>query len=99
MAIQVIWADKAQGDLKNIIEYLLSEWSAKEANAFLNRIEFVLALIRRNPKIFKEINRKKKIRQCVLMPQVSLYYTKQADKIYILRLFDNRQNPKKLYLK
>lgn len=98
MEIQVVWVDKAQSDLKNIVEYLLKEWTVKEADAFLNRLDKVLVLIKRNYRTFKEINKKRKVRRCVVVPQISLFYKKQGNIIFIVRLFNNKQNPMKLKL-
>jgi hypothetical protein len=47
------------------------------------------------PGIFPFINKLKKIRRCVIVKQVSLYYMdlEIEKEIFIIRLLDNRQNP------
>ena len=49
-----------------------------------------------NPKQFPLIFKKKKIRKCVMTKHNTLFYRENKDNIDILRIFDNRQDPKKL---
>ena len=41
---------------------------------------------------------KLKVRKCVITKQNSLYYRENSERIEILRIYDNRQNPRKLRL-
>ena len=49
-----------------------------------------------DPKIFPIINQELNIRKCVVTMHNTLYYRESDSSIQIIRLFDSRQDPKKL---
>jgi hypothetical protein len=49
-----------------------------------------------NPKQFPIIKKKEKIRKCVLTKQNTLFYNIGRQSINILRIYDTRQDPKRL---
>ena len=50
------------------------------------------------PTAFPYYNKEKNVRRCVLSPQTTIYYSEisNENKIIIITLFDNRQNPDSL---
>jgi plasmid stabilization system protein ParE len=96
MPKEVIWSRIAEDDLINVTNYLISKWSKGIANNFIDLIEEFINQISKNPKYYPMINKKKRIHKCVVTKHNSLYYHEMDNKVEILRLFDNRQNPKKL---
>jgi plasmid stabilization system protein ParE len=53
-------------------------------------------LISENPKLFPIVHNDLKIRKCVISKQNILFYREVHKNIEIVRLFDSRQDPKKL---
>ena len=98
MAKNVIWSPAAEKDLETVLDYLQSKWSNQVLNRFVNKIDDNIGLIIDDPKIFPLINHRLKIRKSVITKHNTLYYRETAKSIQIVRLFDSRQNPKKLTL-
>ncbi len=92
----VIWSSLADDDLSKVLEYLDEKWGMKVVNDFLDIVDHVLSQIILNPKQFSVINKKSKIRKCVVTKHNSLYYRIRKDSIEILRIYDTRQDPHKL---
>lgn len=78
------------------MSYLNKEWDAKIANQFIDIIEKILKQISLNPKQFPLINKKRKVRKCVITRHNSLFYQDRKEYISILRIYDTRQDPEKL---
>lgn len=93
---KILWSIKATKDLENIIHYLETNWSEKEIQNFNIKLNKAISLIAARPKLFRATNYRKSLRKCVLTKQTTLYYQEIDSVIYIVTLFDNRQNPAKL---
>jgi len=92
----IIWTEPALDDYHSNIEYLLKEWSEKEALAFIDDVEKVLHQIQQGNIIFKETGYHN-IQYFVICKQISLYYRfidEQA--IELLRFWNNYQDKKRL---
>jgi plasmid stabilization system protein ParE len=96
MPKQVIWSPLAENDFSSILQYLQDNWESKVVSMFIDVADEVINQIIINPKQFPVIKKKEKIRKCVITKHNTLYYRERKDQIDILRIFDNRQNPKKL---
>jgi plasmid stabilization system protein ParE len=92
---KVIWSERSKNDYANILGYLTKKWTSKEIVRFTDTIESNITLLISYPEM-ATISKKKAIRKLVISKQISLYYKIIRDDIYIISLFDNRQNPKKL---
>lgn len=96
MPKEIIWSRMAINDLTAVTDYLLDEWNPKIADHFLDLVEEFTTQISNDPQAYPMINKKLKVRKCVVTKHNSLYYHEIDNRIEIIRLFDNRQNPKKL---
>ena len=90
------WSLEAQANLNNIITYLENEWTAKEIRYFSERLEKQLSVILQTPEIYKTSSRKLGLRECQITNHNTLFYTYDDEKLYIVAIFDNRQDPQKL---
>ena len=93
---QIIWSPLSEKDLSSILEYLFKNWDNKVVLKFIEIIDNLLINISLNPRQYPVIHKKKKIRKCVITKHNTLYYRERRTQIDILRIFDNRQDPKKL---
>jgi len=94
----VIWNYLAIRDYHENIDYLLRKWSEKEAIAFINEVESVIYSLEQGNVEFKESGYQD-IKQCVVRKQITLYYKHiDADKIELLRFWNNFQDNKNLKL-
>ena len=91
---KIIWTDHALAELKEIINFLESNWTRKEISRLFKKIEKSLAQIGRNPAMYPKTDKRESVRRAVLTRQLTLYYKTDKNYIYILSLFDNRRNPK-----
>ncbi|MGE0090811.1 MAG: type II toxin-antitoxin system RelE/ParE family toxin [Bacteroidales bacterium] len=96
MLREIIWSPLAEKDLESILEYLDENWSQKVIIRFLRKIDMVISQIAKVPNQYPIINRKLEVRKCVITKQNTLFYRESKNRIEIIRLYDTRQDPKKL---
>lgn len=93
---RIIWSPKAQKDYARIIDYLLIEWTLKEVQKFVEQIEEAISILEIGNVDFRTF-RYKSPHIVVISNQISIYYRKHSkNKVEIIRIWDNRQNPSKL---
>ena len=93
---EIIWSPLAEKDLGDILEYLSKNWNQRVTIRFLDKIDFITDQISKIPNQYPIINKKLKVRKCVVTKQNTLFYREAEKQIEILRLYDTRQDPKKL---
>ena len=94
---RIIWSPKAQKDYAKIIDHLLIEWTLKEVQKFVGQIEEVISILEKGNVDFRTIQYKS-LYVAVVSNQISIYYRKHSKTVVeIIRIWDNRQNPSKLY--
>jgi plasmid stabilization system protein ParE len=86
MANRLIWSDRSLTEYDDLIAYLSEHWSEEIALRVMLEIDHTF------------YSKRKKIKRCVASPQTSIYFKVYDDKLEILTIFDNRQNPRKLKL-
>lgn len=98
MNYDVEWSEDALSDYQEILKYLNDNWGKDSVYKFQSIIDKEIDLISAMPGLFPFINQLKGIRRCVLVKQISLYYIELEvqNKIYIIRLLDNRKNPESI---
>jgi plasmid stabilization system protein ParE len=93
---RIEWSLEARSNLDNIITYLENEWTEKEVRNFSERLEKQLSLLLQTPEVYKKSLRKEGLRECQVTNHNTLFYTYDDEKLYIVTIFDNRQDPQKL---
>ena len=95
---QIVWNKLARLDFYEIIDYLLQNWSEKEAQNFINKVHEIEALLAKGNVEFQNTDRLG-IKRCVINKQVSLFYRViDGRNIELLRFWNNNQNLKNLNL-
>jgi len=94
MPRKIIWSEEAEFDYASNIDYLLEEWSEKEAREFVDNASQIIEMIRKMPEAFP-ISDYKGIRKALVCKQISLLYLEDKSDIILLRFWDNRQKPLK----
>jgi plasmid stabilization system protein ParE len=92
---KVVWSSEAVENLEKIIAYLEEKWSEKEIKKFIKKLEKQISVIKKQPLSFPK-SQLIEARKSVLSKQTTIYYKVFEDVIYIVTIFDNRQNPEKL---
>jgi plasmid stabilization system protein ParE len=96
MSKPVIWSPQSEQDFSSVLDYLSQHWESKVALKFIDITEVMVRQISINPKQFPVIHKTRKIRKCVISKHNSLFYRERKDFVDILRIYDNRQDPRKL---
>ena len=95
MAKEIVWSIEAENDLTDILEFYFFQVKAKSyANRLNDIFENEIELIQKHPEIGKicnSINVRAKI-----IGHFQIIYENSKSKIFILRIWDSRQNPLKL---
>lgn len=92
MAREVIWTPRAQADLLAVCGYLDREWGQRVKEAFLADVDEVIACIQVFPNIFRASGHLD-IREALVTKHNLLFYRVNEERIYLLSLWDTRQNP------
>ncbi|RVU01988.1 hypothetical protein EOD41_08530 [Mucilaginibacter limnophilus] len=94
MAFDVIWSAEAEKSYSKILLYLQKNWTDREVNHFVKRVNILIKNITQQPYLFKPSSTKQ-IRKAVIGKQNSLFYLVRNHQIILLTFWDNRQHPKK----
>ncbi len=96
MQRQIVLSNSAKNSLNQLFKYLETNWSNNVKLKFISKLENKLKVVRETPEIFAKSEIKAGLRKCVITRQTAMYYTFDEKSIYILTVFDNRQNPQDL---
>ena len=92
---KVLWTEEANKNLSSIIKYLEDNWTKREIEKFLKKLNKHISIIQSQPDSFPKTNNYN-VRRSVVTKQITLYYSISQDTLNIVSLFDNRQDPQKL---
>ena len=81
--------------LELLLNYLEEEWSIKSRDKFLKKLDTTIKIIKQNPLIFPKSKTHNNLHKCVITKQATILYQIKSETIYIVTIFDNRQNPLK----
>ncbi len=95
MAKKVIWSPEATEFFELVIEYLENHWTEKEIEHFVKATEKVIEIISVQPKIYRATKRKKNIHEALITKHNLMLYKNTREFIYIMTIWDTRQDPKK----
>ncbi|SRR5690554_5743358 len=96
MITKVDISKTAQKKLDKLIEFLEEEWSETIKQEFVIKLDHSIKIIKSQPEAFPESNLRKGLRKCVITKQTTLYYRYNSRKIFLVTLFDTRQDPNKI---
>ena len=96
MPRQVIWSPLAENDFSSILQYLQDNWDSVVVSKFIELTDEIIKQVAINPKQFPVIQKSKRIRKCVITKHNTLFYRERKYYIDVLRIYDTRQDPKKL---
>lgn len=93
---KIFWSDEALRNLEEILNYLRTHWTEKEIVDFNKNLLKQLELIASFPLMAPVTSQNGRLRKSVLSRQTSIVYEFRENIIYLVYLFDNRKDPKKL---
>lgn len=93
---KIEWSARAVSDFNQIIRYLSENWNEREIKKFVRQIDKNINYIQSCPLIFPATSHRPGVRRCVISKIHTLYYLVEDKTIYLVTIWDNRQNIKKL---
>lgn len=96
MQREVILSKRAAEKLTALFGFLEKEWSIGAKRAFVLKLERALKVLTIFPNSFEVVSAKRGIRRCVITRQTTIYYTYTDTQVFIITVFDNRQDPERL---
>jgi|SRR5476651_1937703 len=94
---KIIWSPTASKTYIEIVRYLKSHWTYREAKNFVDRTNEVLDHISKTPLIYS-YSKESDAYKCVVAKQVTLFFRLKGDYAELLIFWDNRMDPEKLVL-
>lgn len=93
---QIVWSYLADKDFEKILDFLFKNWNHQVVLNFIYVVEQRLKFIAANPKMFPILEKKHGVRKCIITKHNTLFYQEDSHQIRVLRIYDSRQDPKKL---
>jgi plasmid stabilization system protein ParE len=93
---EVFVSKKAERQLVNLFNYLEENWSESVKKDFIIKLDKRIDIIKNQPEAFPVSTIKSQVYKCVITKQTTLYYKFDQNRIYIITIFDTRQNPNKI---
>jgi len=90
---QIKWNKRASKQFSDLQHYLLQEFGETTVMTFTSLVFNFLDLLVKHPHLGSLENKERNIRGFVLHRHTTILYKEYKKSIYILSLFDNRQNP------
>lgn len=97
MVQKVTWLPLAQSTFSEAVQYLDENFSEKEIQKFVNKIQQTILIIRSNPKLGRPC-KKTNIFKIIINKRILLFYRYRPthNEIQLLSFWNTWQNPKKL---
>jgi len=95
-SLKIKWSKAAELELDGFYQLILSNFTSREANLFLDQVEDFENVIAKFPELFISSNKKKNLRIGYINKFVSCIYEIRRNEIFIVTLIDNRseKNPR-----
>jgi len=89
---KVFWTDEAIENLQSIMDCLDCQWTQREIDNFKKKLAKQIELIETNPKLFPVSEYNPRLRKAVLSKQTTIFYEIADRMIYLVYLFNSRQD-------
>jgi plasmid stabilization system protein ParE len=98
MAIKIAWADEATKTFDENLNYLLKEWSEREAENFVKQANAVFGRLKKYPESYPPSPKSNKVRKERANKYITLYYRfyPSRKEIMLLTWWNVKQDSKKL---
>ncbi|MHA7831118.1 MAG: type II toxin-antitoxin system RelE/ParE family toxin [Flagellimonas sp.] len=77
----------AKKKISELLNYLQENWSLKVKSDFVKKLDKSIDLIKNNPKVFPESDKKSGLHKCVISKQTTMYYRFNSKTIFIITIF------------
>jgi len=96
--MEISWTQIVKKTYFKVLDYLAEEWTKKEVENFVHKVESILEQIKSNPEMFEASRKKKNVRKGLINKQNTLYYRVKPRKneLELITFWYNRKDLKKL---
>tara|TARA_R110002124_G_scaffold286766_1_gene468624 strand:- start:55 stop:360 length:306 start_codon:yes stop_codon:yes gene_type:complete len=96
MSRKVKISKTAEKKLDKLFNYLLENWSSKVKSDFIKKLDKSIDIMKVSPESFPKSEKYPGLHKCVFTKQTSVFYRFNSKTIFVVTIFDTRQDPKKL---
>ena len=93
MGKPVEWSTVGIGSFEAVVQWIRGKWSQREVDAFIAKVDSVVAVIRASPKTYRRSSTKG-YREALIEPYNLLIYREFEDKVVIELIWDGRRHPR-----
>lgn len=92
--LEVVWTTRAENSYLKIINYILENWSQKEAAILHESTNSLIENLQKFKNICPESSLTPNIRRCIISKQTSMTYRVKGHKLIILLFYHNKGSHK-----
>ena len=96
MSRKIVLSKRASRNLDKLLEYLETKWSKRVKDNFIKKLDKSLLILQERPESSPKSEVVKGLYKCVITKQTTAFYKFDNKNIYIVTIFDTRQDPDKL---
>ena len=89
--LKIYYTPRARETLNSVYQFILQRFGSKSADKFLLKAEKTIALLPKQPFMFKASTIDESVRVGFITKQCSLFYQVTENSIHLLFFWDNRQ--------
>jgi plasmid stabilization system protein ParE len=94
---EVKWTILAAEEFEYSVDWLIKHWNENIAIQFVDAVESKIAMLKKFPSLGNPSSAIPGCRKTLVLPYHILLYKREGETIEIIRLFDGRQDPEKIY--
>ena len=92
--VSVKWSTRAKDDLDQLYQFLLEQWTIREAEGMLDIVQQFEQMVSLHPKAFKGSPTFPNCRLAILHRNLTAVYFFDGKTVFVVTIFDNRSNDK-----
>ncbi|MGD9605790.1 MAG: type II toxin-antitoxin system RelE/ParE family toxin [Bacilli bacterium] len=96
MSRKIVISKRAVRNLDHLLEYLENKWSKRVRDNFIKKFDRAVNILKDRPESSINSEIIKGLHRCVVTKQTTIYYKFDNKKLYIVTVFDTRQDLSKL---
>ena len=96
MSRKIVLSKRASRNLEKLLEYLETKWSKRVKDNFIKKLDKSLQILKEKPESSPKSEVIKGLYRCVITKQTTAFYKFDNNSIYVVTIFDTRQDPDKL---
>lgn len=96
MIRKVRFSELATNQLDELFNFLETNWPLDVKLKFIDKLDYAMKIISNFPEAFPISKARPGLHKYIITPHNTIFYRIKPNKIEIVMIFDNRQNPEKL---